>query len=111
VYYEPPSTPLPPLTSLIKAAGGKTPIVLAALKCLRFTGKGAAQRDRDVVKHYLDLSPLNTLSLMCKQTFIFMFATSQANPVIRELFLAHSLICTILNMLAGIGTRPGHYRA
>jgi hypothetical protein len=106
VYYEAPSTPLPPLTSLIEAAGGRTPMVLAALKCLRFAGKGAAQRDCDVVKNDLDLSPLNTLSLTCKQTLIFMFATSQADPVIRELFLTHSSIRTVLNTLAGIGTRP-----
>ncbi|KIK41133.1 hypothetical protein CY34DRAFT_13233 [Suillus luteus UH-Slu-Lm8-n1] len=107
VYYEAPSIPLPPLTSLIEAAGGRTPMVLAALKCLRFAGKGAAQRDCDVIKHDLDLSPLNTLSLTCKQTLIFMFATSQADPVIRELFLTHSSIRTVLNTLAGIGTRPG----
>ncbi|KAG2069760.1 hypothetical protein BDR04DRAFT_668665 [Suillus decipiens] len=107
VYYEPPSTPLPPLTSLIEAAGGRTPMVLAALKCLRYAGKGAAQRDRDVVKHDLDLSPLNTLSLTCKETLIFMFATSQADPIIRELFLTHTSIRTVLNTLAGIGTRPG----
>ncbi|KAG2130453.1 uncharacterized protein EDB93DRAFT_79918 [Suillus bovinus] len=106
VYYEP-STPLPPLTSLIETAGGRIPIVLAALKCLRFAGKGVAQRDRDVVKHDLDLSSLNTLSLTCKQTLIFMFATSQADPVICELFLTHCSMRTVLNTLAGIGTRPG----
>ncbi|KAG0698013.1 hypothetical protein DFH29DRAFT_1003232 [Suillus ampliporus] len=106
VYYEPPSAPLPPLTSLIEAAGGRTPMVLAALRCLRYAGKGVAQRDHDVIKQDLDLSPLNTLSLTCKQTLIFIFATSQADPIMRELFLTHSSIRTVLNTLAGIGTRP-----